>query len=312
MLVDSFGRKITYLRVSVTDKCNFNCIYCSSTKSCPEQVNTVKLEQFLKVIKIFSVLGITRVRLTGGEPFLKDGIVHFISQLRKLNLEVAITTNASLLNEGLIDELSQLGVKKYNISLDTINNEKFYSVTKTNMFKQVLNNIKLLSSKNVELKLNTVLLRGINIDEVTQLIEFAGEHNAVIRFIELMPVGMDTEKLFYPAVEIINKLYADKKIKPYKLNGNYFGPGQYFIYNNKQIIGFITPMSSPFCNNCNRVRITSRLTLRLCLGYNYEVDLKNINSDEEIKLKIYEALRNKPEKYSFDTTIKDCMRSIGG
>ncbi|MCX7716145.1 MAG: radical SAM protein [Endomicrobia bacterium] len=310
MLVDKFGRIIYYLRVSVTDKCNFKCIYCNYPQS--NESLSVELQDFIRVIRIFVKLGIKKVRISGGEPLLHDGIIDFISELKKLNLDIGITTNASLLNEDILSKIIKLGIKRLNISLDTTDSEKFEFITKTKAFYDVTKNIKNISLAGLSIKFNCVVLKNINstLLDIIQLIDFAYQHNAIIRFIEYMPVGRNNSELFYPVIEIINQLktrYNLKKIT--SVEG--FGPGDYYIYN-KKIVGFITPMSTPFCNSCNRLRLTSKLTIRSCLGYNYETDLKNCLTEEEIKNKIYDAVNNKPPIYSFDTTVKDCMRSIGG
>jgi len=264
------------------------------------------------VIKVFSKLGITKIRITGGEPLICTGITEFIAELKKLNLEIGITTNASLLNDKILTQIVNLGVTRFNISLDTTDRNKFEFITKTKFYDQVINNFKLFTKFNLILKLNCVVLKNINsdIEDIINLINFAHEHNAIIRFVEYMPVGKYNSELFYPVVKIISKL--NKRIKIKKItNIPHFGPGSYYMYNGK-ILGFITPITTPFCNSCNRLRLTSKLTIRSCLGYNYEIDLKNCKTDTEIKSKIYEAVNNKPQQYSFDTTFKDCMRTIGG
>ncbi|MCX7940163.1 MAG: radical SAM protein, partial [Endomicrobia bacterium] len=172
MLIDKYGRKITYLRVSVTERCNFNCTYCSSTDP-TESVNEVSLEYYLRIIKVLSHLGINRIRLTGGEPFLRTDFVEFISEIKKLNIDVAITTNASLLSESIITKLDKLNIKRFNVSLDTLNKNRFYEITKTRLLNRVIENIKILSSYDINLKLNCVIMKSINSDEVEEFIEFA-------------------------------------------------------------------------------------------------------------------------------------------
>lgn len=305
MLIDKFGRYINYLRIAITDKCNFNCIYCTDN-SCSK--TDISLKEFFKVVKVATLLGIQKVRITGGEPLIKEEIIDFLKELKKLNLEIGITTNASLINEEYIKTFREVKIKKFNVSLDTLDKEKFKFITKKDALKIVLKNIKILSQISNEIKINTVVLKDINTDEFHQLINFATEHNLVLRFIEYLPVG-ENKKFYFSLNGIIEKLKIQYKFRKITTELG-FGPGKYYKTDNT-IIGFIPAISHPFCSFCNRLRITSSLTLRSCLGNSYELDLKYL-SEKEIKEQFFLAVKNKPEKYMFETTFKDCMRKIGG
>ncbi len=313
-LIDKFGRRINYLRVSITPNCNFRCIYCARENiSLPEH----PIEEYLKIIKVATSLGITQLRITGGEPFLRTDIMDFLLELSKLNLKIGITTNASLIHEKHIDTLAKLNIKKFNISLDTLNKKKFKQITGKDSLETVLENIKMLKTISKEVKINTVVLNNVNIEDIVPLIHFALQQDLVLRFIEYMPIGKD-KKFYYSTDNIIEKIRKDfgNKLKEFHDDNLGFGPGKYFELQisttSRVIIGVISAISHPFCSSCNRLRITSNLTLRNCLGHNTELKFKDLNNPQEIKKLLFSAIELKPQQYNFTVTNKDCMRIIGG
>ncbi len=315
MLKDRFGRRINYLRVSITNRCNFNCIYCNTL---PVKDIDYPIENFLKIIYCASSIGIKNIRITGGEPFIKKYLLDFLKELKKMNLNIAITTNASLIKESFIPEIVSLKIKKFNISLDSIHNTTFLKITKKNCIKTVLQNINQLKkeTKSNEIKINTVLLNKINSDEIYDMINFASQQGLILKFIEYMPIGLQNfnfkksnlKKLFFPIKNIVQNVVEKYNLNPIEYKS--LGPGKYYK-NKNTIIGFVCAISTPFCSSCNRLRITSDLKLRACLGNNIELDLKNL-SEKEIKKAFFLITEIKPIQHRFESTPKDCMRNIGG
>ena len=320
-LFDQFNRKIDYLRVSVTDRCDLRCVYCMKEKMTflPKK-EILTLEEIERLCDNFIELGVKKIRLTGGEPLVRKDIIKLINKLNlklgNTNLkEITLTTNGSLLSN-YAKQLKDNGINRINVSLDTIIEKKFKKITRFGNLKKILNGIDEAQKNNIKVKINTVAIKNFNEDEFINLIEWSNRRNIDITFIEVMPMdetSLDRHLQFVPLDKVFEKL--NKQFDFYKINKNTGGPSVY--YNSKNLdnnIGFITPLTNNFCDNCNRVRITSTGKLFMCLGQNNYVDFRNLlrkdYSDETIKEKILFALNIKPKKHDFiiDKDIKPYMK----
>ena len=322
MLKDPFGRQINYLRVSVTDRCNLRCFYCSSKDTFswlpPEEI--LSYEEFLKVLKVALSLGIKKIRLTGGEPLVRKGLVDFVAQVAALpGLEdLSLTTNGVLLAE-VAEDLKKAGLKRVNVSLDTLDPEKYARLCGRPYLSRVLRGIEAaLETGLYPVKINTVVIRGENDHELEDLARLTLEAPLEVRFIEFMPVGSGApweHEAFLPASEIKERLSS---LGPLEESPSYgAGPARtYALPGAKGKIGFITAMSEHFCHRCNRLRLTAEGKLRPCLFSDREVDLKPILREgahnEQLREAFLTALSLKPSSRLENTPPKRLMRSIGG
>jgi len=333
-LIDNLGREIFYLRVSITDRCNYRCIYCKPE----EQFEFIPHEEILRYEEIVEIieeavnLGVTKVRITGGEPFARKGVVNFIKKLREIKKleDISLTTNGFFLSE-YAEKLKDAGLNRVNISLDSLQEEKYKRITRGGSLEKALKGIdSALKAGLLPIKINTVLIRGINDDEVEDFVRLTLGRPLNIRFIELMPFGeelKDNYKDKFISVLGIEESLAEKySFRPIDINsGN--GPAKYYqIKGGQGTIGFITALSQHFCKTCNRIRLTSEGKLRPCLFSNKEVDIKqairNAKTDDKIirskiiRNNIGEAISIKPEghrlneKFSNGDSFK--MSKIGG
>lgn len=323
------GRPINYLRISVTDRCNFRCRYCvpSTAFSVISHHKIARYEEILRVTRLACELGITKVRITGGEPFVRKDIFSFLEDLCSLEAlkDVAITTNGALLTREKIRALIDMGIKRLNFSLDTLNPEKFAAITGRDRFNKVWDAIMNAHQMGISpVKVNAVALRGINDDEIRDIAGLTRTYPFHIRFIEYMPMGdSDVERRQQILTREIRQIIETGlgPLTPVK-RGATDGPAKKFRLGNAPgVVGFITPISSHFCSECNRLRLTSRGTLRPCLLNDYEKDiltpLRNGASDDELKQIIENALKRKPLFHKLDSNMsKDIpvshMTSIGG
>lgn len=323
------ARNINYLRISVTDRCNFRCRYCipaASFKAIAHE-SIARYEEILRLVRIGCDMGITKVRVTGGEPFVRKGIFSFIRRLCRIPQlkDISITTNGSRLDRDKLKELMDMGIQRLNFSLDTLVPEKFIQITQRDRFQRVWDSIMAAHDLGLSpIKINTVALRAFNDDEIQAFAGLTREYPFHVRFIEYMPMG-DTEVNTNRQIltrDIKNRIIDahgpltavpkganDGPAKPYRLAG---APG---------IIGFITPVSSHFCRDCNRLRLTSRGTLRPCLLRNNETDiltpLRNGADDKILKQIMVTTLKDKPLCHNLKMrTARDLplnhMTSIGG
>jgi cyclic pyranopterin phosphate synthase len=325
-LIDGFGRPITYLRLSVTDRCDFRCVYCMAEemKFLPLQ-QILSIEEMVIIAQNFVELGIQRIRITGGEPLIRRGIEHLFNALGEMpNLEeITLTTNGSHLHQH-IDNLLAAGVKRINISLDSLQAQRFTSLTRTGDLSTVLQNIDLALAAGLHIKLNSVVLKHSNSDEINDLVEFALSKAIDISFIEEMPLGQITDRQreqdFISSEDLRNQITQDFTLSPSTATTG--GPSRYWKTDNSEsLIGFISPHSENFCASCNRIRLTAEGKLLLCLGNEDSVDLKHIirhypNDNQRIKRAIQEGLTQKPEKHHFgvdgEPEIVRFMNATGG
>ncbi len=333
-LIDNLGREISYFRVSITDRCNYRCIYCKPE----EQFEFIPHEEILRYEEIVEIieeavnLGVTKVRITGGEPLARKGVVDFIKKLRKIKKleDISLTTNGFFLSE-YAEKLKDAGLNRVNISLDSLQEEKYKRITRGGSLEKALKGIdSALKAGLLPIKINTVLIRGINDDEVEDFVRLTLGRPLNIRFIEFMLSGEELKDnyrdKFISVLEIKESLAEKYSFRPIDTNsGN--GPAKYYqIKGGQGAIGFITALSQHFCKTCNRIRLTSEGKLRPCLFSNMEVDIKqairNVKTDDKIirgkiiRNNIGEAISIKPEghklneKFSNRDSFK--MSKIGG
>lgn len=316
---DSFGRKINYLRVSLTDRCNLRCKYCMPEKGIDKcsHSDILSLEEIYKIIESFVELGIDKIRFTGGEPLVRKGIVDLIRRVSKLKgvKDIAMTTNGILLKD-MARDLKDAGLNRVNISLDTLDNEKYKTITRGGDLKVVLDGIK--EAKKVGLlpiKINTVLIGKFNEDEIEKFVELTREEEIDVRFIELMPIGQATnwaKEKFISNEKILQKVTELEPIKREDISS----PAVYYkLPHSKGKVGIINPISCKFCENCNRVRLTSNGKLKLCLHSNREIDLKTpLRSGQDLKSLIVKSIGEKEESHHLEEGkyIIRNMNEIGG
>lgn len=308
-LVDGFGRQIHYLRLSVTDRCDFRCVYCMSEEMqfLPRE-QVLSLEEMLTLARTFTELGVRKIRLTGGEPLVRRNILWLIERLGELPIELVMTTNGSQLHR-FAEPLRRAGVKRLNISLDTLDRARFQQLTRTDRLTQVLDGIEAARIAGFErIKLNSVVLSGRNDDEVPALVEYARQRGFDISFIEEMPLGQISEhgraETFCSSDTLRERLARHYVLKPTDERSG--GPSRYYrMPDSDSRVGFISPHSHNFCADCNRVRLTAEGRLLLCLGNEHSVDLRALlrtpgSDPEQLRQAIVDAMQIKPERHHFD------------
>ncbi len=318
-MFDKRGRSIDYLRVSLTDRCNLRCIYCMPEKgiqkACHDEI--LRFEEVGKIIKSFAALGINKVRFTGGEPLILKGIDRLINYTVSMPgiRDVSITTNGIFLAD-MANDLKKAGLKRVNISIDTLDKDKFNKITLFGDLSKVLNSVeKCLSINMTPVKLNIVLMKGINDDEIGDFLKLTKDNPIQVRFIELMPLGeglkyyhkcsMKVEEILERFPELMPVIDDSKVASVYKLP------------NAKGSVGLISPVSCKFCSACNRIRLTSTGTIKSCLHSAEEVNLKPYLDEEQKLIKIIEnTVYNKPLEHHLETDGKSntdrMMVQIGG
>ena len=314
-LIDSFGRTVNYLRLSVTDRCDFRCVYCMSEEmTFMPRAQILTLEEIYQVAKAFVELGVTKLRVTGGEPLIRRNILELMNKLGNLQGldELVMTTNGSHLDK-MAQDLKKADVKRLNISLDTLNPVRFKRLTRTGDLQQVLRGVAAAKAQGFErIKLNAVILKNRNHDEVVDLVRYAVEHGFDISFIEEMPLGQVSDhsraEAYYPSYQIREDLAQHFSLL--STTDKTGGPSNYFrVDGGATRVGFISPHSENFCSQCNRVRLTAEGRLLLCLGNEHSVDLKKVlrsnpGNLELLKQTIVEAMKIKPEKHEFNLQEK--------
>jgi len=278
-LNDKFGRQITDLRISVTDRCNFRCVYCRSAnpESHMPSANLLTWDEYERLARILAGMGIRKIRVTGGEPLVRAGVEDFVARLKALGVpDVSITTNAHLLAERC-DRLVAAGLDRINISLDSLNREKFERVTRTKSFDQVIAGIDAAQTSRLRpVKVNAVLVRGLNDDEVEAFAEFARDRNLIMRFIEFMPLDADrswTRDMVVPGSEVHARIAARWPLVPV-VHERSETARKFRFADGRGEIGLINPVTQPFCGHCSRLRLTADGKLRTCLFSKEDHDLR--------------------------------------
>lgn len=309
-LVDKFGRKVEYVRLSVTDRCDFRCVYCMAEDMTFLPRNEIlSLEELYRVASVFVQLGVKKIRLTGGEPLVRRDILKLVQRLGELpGLEqLVMTSNGSQLVH-MAQPLKDAGIKRINISLDSMNPDKFRQLTRTGDLHKVLQGIDAAKRAGFQrVKLNAVILKGRNDDEILPLVNYAREREVDLTFIEEMPLGAISEHVrgecFMPSQEIRDIISRQHDLIPSLHKSG--GPARYFEFNDSPVrIGFISPHSHNFCGECNRVRVTVEGRLLLCLGNEHSADLRDVlrssDDDDVLKQAIIQAMDLKPERHHFN------------
>jgi cyclic pyranopterin phosphate synthase len=309
-MIDPFGREVTYLRVSVTDRCDFRCRYCMSEDMTflPKR-DLLSLEELDRLCSAFIRLGVKKLRLTGGEPLVRRNIMTLIQGLsRHLDSgdleELTLTTNGSQLAQHA-QELANCGVKRLNVSVDSLDPNKFKDITRRGSLDQVLKGLQAAKDAGLKIKINTVALKGVNDDEFDDLIKWCGNEGFDLTFIETMPMGeIDDDRTdhYLSLTQMRKNLEETWTLADIPLKTG--GPATYVsVGETGGRVGFITPMSHNFCEGCNRVRVTCTGTLYMCLGQNDQADLitplRQSEGDELLLQTIEEAISRKPKGHDF-------------
>ncbi len=330
-LRDRYNRVIRYLRISITDRCNLRCIYCMPQEGVPllRHGDILSFKEIERITRAFVLLGVTNVRITGGEPLLRRDIVHLVSKLSNIQgiSDLSITTNATLLS-GYAEPLKRAGLDRVNISLDSLDPKRFFEITRGSKLKDVLDGIDSVLKANLKpVKINMVVMRGINDNEVIKMVRYFRGKPINLRFIECMPTNRKTflpARHFIPMEEIEKKIRSEFSLEQTLAKG--IGPARYHrIKGDSLKIGFISPISQHFCSKCNKVRLTADGRLRLCLlqavkeFYLGEVLHKGV-SDSILTRIIKKVIMAKPFRHklvadnieSCRYEFKSSMSSIGG
>ncbi len=317
---DRYERKIEYLRVSVTDRCNLRCRYCMPKEGIEDKKphrDILTLEEIYEIVKASTLLGIKKVRITGGEPLTRKGIPGLIKKISQLNSikDIAMTTNGILLKT-YARELKEAGLSRVNISLDTMNEEKYKYITRFGSLKDVLDGIN--ESKKAGLlpiKINTVLIGGFNDDEIEDFVNLTINEDIHVRFIELMPIGQAAnwaKENFAPNTLVLDKFASLKPIP----REDKSSPAEYYkLPGARGTVGLINPISHQFCGNCNRIRLTADGKIKPCLHSDRELDVKEaLRSGEDITKIIESSIWVKPKMHHLNEgeSIKRDMMRIGG
>ena len=326
-LIDSFGRRVTYVRLSVTDRCDFRCVYCMSEEmTFLPRAQVLTLEEIAQVAQAFTELGVEKIRLTGGEPLVRRNIEQLVSSIGALPglRDFAMTTNGAGLRRHA-EALRQGGMKRLNISLDSLDPERFRRLTRTGDLDKVLDGISAARQAGFErIKLNAVVLKGRNEDEVLDLVEFSKAEGLDISFIEEMPLGDVSDhsraETYCSSDEVRERI--EQRYPLMATTEATAGPSRYYRMEDSETrVGFISPHSHNFCASCNRVRVTVEGRLLLCLGNEHSVDLRAVlrrypGDMEKLKAAIVEAMPLKPERHHFttdgDVQVVRFMNMTGG
>ncbi len=309
-MIDPFGRHVSYLRVSVTDRCDFRCVYCmSENMTFLPKADLLTLEELDRLCGAFVKLGIRRLRLTGGEPLVRRNVMWLFRALgRRIETgeldELTLTTNGSQLAR-FADQLVDAGVRRVNVSLDTLDAEKFRAITRWGRFEQVMGGVAAAKAAGLGIKINAVALKGINEDEIDHMIAWCGDEGFDLTLIETMPMGDidgDRTDQYLPLSQVRQRLGERWTLSDidYKTGG----PARYMrVAETGGRLGFITPLSHNFCESCNRVRLTCTGMLYMCLGQNDSADLRAplraSESDGPLIEAIHEAISRKPKGHDF-------------
>ena len=326
IIKDTFGRKHDYLRISMTDKCNFRCFYCMPDEKINFYPNSklMSADELLNIAKIFVSLGVKKIRLTGGEPLIRKDAREIIARLSNLPIELAITSNGYLIDEYL-DLFHEVGLKSVNISLDTLDAEKFHAITKRNYLKKVLSNIKLFIDNGFHVKINMVALKGVNLHEIKDFVQWTKNERIHVRFIEFMPFNgnsWDFSKIvsYKEVLNIVEENFEFDRIQDAKNDT----AKNYRLKDGKGTFAVISSITDSFCSTCNRIRLTADGKIKNCLFSNAELDLlTSYRKDEDIEELIFKNIESKFAERGGFSDFKElkeekdfgkgrCMFAIGG
>lgn len=317
-LTDQYGRNIEYLRLSVTDRCDLRCHYCmpEGFKDFEEPEDWLTFDEIERVIRVFGELGTKRIRITGGEPLVRKNIPELAARLSKLPgiEDLSLSSNATRLKKQAAP-LRQAGISRINVSLDTLKPDLFKEITGGGKLEKVIDGLMAAKEAGFQpVKINMVVMRGVNDDQVEDMVQFCIKHDFTLRFIETMPMGntgREASQQYIPLNEIHDRLAKKYTLVKASMNGG--GPARYVRVEGTELrIGFITPMSQHFCDTCNRVRLSVDGTLYLCLGqedsYPLREHLRSGITDDELKQHIKKAIDLKPEKHEFSDKPEKLVR----
>ena len=326
-LIDRFGRQIRYLRLSVTDRCDLRCVYCmAEDMQFVPRAQLLSLEEIIRIGRGFIELGVEKVRITGGEPLSRRNIMKVFRELGAAQglRELTLTTNGTRLPE-YARGLYRAGVRRVNVSLDTLRPDRYQRLTRVGRIERVFDGLEAAGDAGIErIKLNAVILKHRNEDEVLDLVDYARDHGYDISFIEEMPLGEigdhDRAEAYYSSDEILRDLRRRHDLRP--VADSTGGPSKYFrVPGEKTRVGFISPHSHNFCDACNRVRLTAEGRLLLCLGQEHSKDLRYVvrahpGDDGKLRRAIIESMDIKPKGHDFDlhsrTVLFRHMSHTGG
>ncbi|MHA8073858.1 GTP 3',8-cyclase MoaA [Aquirufa sp. HETE-40SA] len=325
-LLDNHGRELTYLRLAVTDRCNLRCTYCMPADGItymPER-ELMSWEEMFRLTRILHEMGIKKVRITGGEPFVRNGLLDFLTNLAGLkDLEICLTTNGVFIGEYL-GALKKLGVRHINLSLDSIDRDRFQQITRRDDFAKVYANLIRLIEAGFQVKINAVVMQGKNEEDIIALTEFAREHPVSVRFIEEMPFngsGLVEEKLFWDHARILERIrsqFPDLKVRPFLFGET---ANTYDIPGFQGNLGIIAAFTRTFCGSCNRIRLTAKGQVKTCLYddgvFNMKPYLRSEVSDEEVKAQFLTLFKSRPldgfeAENKRQGVITESMTTIGG
>jgi cyclic pyranopterin phosphate synthase len=325
-LLDNHGRELTYLRLAVTDRCNLRCTYCMPAEGItymPER-ELLSWEEMFRLTRILHEMGIKKVRITGGEPFVRNGLLDFLTNLAGLkDLEICLTTNGVFVGD-YIKSLQKLGVRHINLSLDSLDRDRFQQITRRDDFAKVYENLIRLIDAGFQVKINAVVMQGKNEEDIIALTEFAREHPVSVRFIEEMPFngsGLVEEKLFWDHARILERIrsqFPDLKARPFLFGET---ANTYEISGFKGNVGIIAAFTRTFCGSCNRIRLTAKGQVKTCLYDDGVFDMKpylrSEVSDEEVKAQFLTLFKSRPlDGFEAENkrkgVITESMTTIGG
>lgn len=329
MLYDNHGRQINYLRLAVTDRCNLRCFYCmpeEGIKYMPKK-ELLSYEEMERIIRLLASMGISKIRITGGEPFLRKGMMEFIERLSKIEgiEKLNITTNGTL-TKTLVPDFKKVGISSVNLSIDSLDRQRFFDITRRDNFDTVMDTFHQLLEHDIPTKLNAVVMNGRNIEDIIPMVKLAKEYPVSVRFIEEMPfngTGSDQNQLLWDFPKILAHIKAHfpalEKLQDPKHSTSF----NYSIPGFKGSIGIIAAYSRLFCGSCNRIRLTPQGMLKTCLYDDGVFNLKNLvrqgATDEELKTAFLEALGHRAKdgfeaerNRNFGSPVSESMATIGG
>lgn len=298
-IIDSFGRKHDYLRISLTERCNLRCFYCMPEDGVPlrDKKEFMTSEEVIEIAKTFVSLGITKIRLTGGEPLIKKDAPNIIRELGKLPVELAITTNGVLVDR-FIDVFKEAGIKSVNVSLDSLKEGRFNMISRRNYFQRIMENIQLLIDNDFKVKLNVVVIKGLNDIEIIDFVRWTIEHKVDVRFIEFMPFdgnnwNWDKKVSYQEIMSIIYESFGKNQV--FKIADKQNDTAKnYRLINSEGTFGIISSVTNPFCDTCNRIRLTADGKIKNCLFSQGETDLLTLLRNKvDIVPSIYDSILRK-------------------